>query len=416
MDRIRGIFKKIDAEEQRLLVSREKAARHTASSIIAIVAVGMLISIVLLLLVYYVLHRQIRIRARNELELEESREWFSMTLDSLGDAVVATDNQFKIMYLNPVAEELTGWSVEEARGKAVDLIYHAVHAVNRSKVEVPVISAISQKHIVSPDVLPILIRKDGRELYVDSRGAPIISSQGHVIGSVLIFRDVTEQKQLSDKLTSHNVELEEQIIAKTNELIRYEHRLKLTLDNMLEGAQLLDFNWRYVYVNNMLVEQSGVPKEKLSGSTMQEHFPGLEDTELFRQLKLCMEERVTRQFEYEFTCPGKPRGWFKLVVQPVPEGLFILSVDINQRKKAEQEGREYTRTLEDMLFMTSHKVRQPVSQIMGIAHMLEHPLESQEDLMKVVGYMKGAVSSLDVVTREFVDFLYDQRQKRDAEF
>lgn len=413
MDKLREIFSQIEQEERRLLSEREAQAARSQKITERILLVGLLASIGILLLTYFVLHRQIRIRARREEELQESREWFSKTLHSIGDAVVATDNDFKITFMNPMAEKLTGWGQEDAKGKSVDVIYHAVHAVTREIEEVPVIAAISRKHIVSPDLLPVLISKEGKEIYIDTCGAPIINSQDVVIGSVLIFRDMTDQKAVSDRLKSYNTELEDKILLNVNEKNKYEHRLKIILDNMLEGAQILDPEWRYMYVNNEIAVQSRCRKEELIGSTLLKQFPGVEHTEMFRVLQRCMEDRVARVFEHEFVYPDKSTGWFKLLIQPIPEGLFILSIDINERKKAEQERKDYIKVLEDMLHMTSHKVRQPVSQIMGISNMLDSPLESQEDLKKVTEYMKAAVESLDHFTREFTEFLYNLRQKSD---
>ena len=84
------------------------------------------------------------------------------------------------------------------------------------------------------------------------------------------------------------------------------------LDNLLEGFQIIDFDWHYVYVNETVAKQGKQTKKSLVGHTMMEIYPGIENTELFAVLQDCMENRVTRQMENEFVYPDGTRGWFEL--------------------------------------------------------------------------------------------------------
>lgn len=179
-----------------------------------------------------------------------------------------------------------------------------------------------------------------------------------------------------------------------------------TLDNLIEGFQLIGFDWRYLYVNDAVVRHSKYTKDELLGYTMMEKYPGIEKTPMFDLLKICMEDRTSDFFENEFTYPDNTKGWFELRIQPVPEGLFILSIDISERKKAEEKRVEYIHGLEEMLFMTSHRVRQPITQILGMSNLLEKK-NSQEDLQKITSYMKQSLRSLDVFTKELTLFIND---------
>jgi PAS domain S-box-containing protein len=116
-----------------------------------------------------------------------------------------------------------------------------------------------------------------------------------------------------------------------------ESRFREMLDKMLEGVQIIGFDWKYIYVNEELVRQGGYSWEALKGHTMMEMYPGLEDTEVFKVLKLCMDERIQQYFVTEFTFPDGKKTWFELRIQPIPEGIFILSIDITARKKAEEK-------------------------------------------------------------------------------
>ena len=119
-----------------------------------------------------------------------------------------------------------------------------------------------------------------------------------------------------------------------------------TLDSLLEGFQLIDFNWRYIYINKTVAEQGKSSKKELLGHTMMEKFPGIENTEMFRALQRCMNERISHRIENEFTYPDGTKGWFELRIEPVSEGLFILSVDISEQKKVEEELRKLNESLE----------------------------------------------------------------------
>ncbi len=109
----------------------------------------------------------------------------------------------------------------------------------------------------------------------------------------------------------------------------------LVADDLIEGCQIIDRNWRYAYVNNAVLSQGRRSREELLGRTMMETYPGIENTHMFSMLRRCMEERVVQTLENEFIYPDGSKGWFELRFNPVPEGVFILSLDISERKRAE---------------------------------------------------------------------------------
>lgn len=100
--------------------------------------------------------------------------------------------------------------------------------------------------------------------------------------------------------------------------------------------QIHDFNWRYTYINNALVKYSKYSRDQLLGYTLLERYPGIEKTELFDTLQRCMSQRTSEQLETEFIYPDGTKATFELSIQPTAEGLFILSVDISERKKMQE--------------------------------------------------------------------------------
>jgi PAS domain S-box-containing protein len=115
-----------------------------------------------------------------------------------------------------------------------------------------------------------------------------------------------------------------------------EARLRSTMDSMLEGAQIIGPDWRYRYVNDAAALQGRKSKAELLGRTMAEAYPGIEQTPLFAALRRCLAEQTPQRLENEFTFADGTTGWFELSIQPVTEGLFILSQDITGRKQAER--------------------------------------------------------------------------------
>ncbi len=115
------------------------------------------------------------------------------------------------------------------------------------------------------------------------------------------------------------------------------------LDQLLEGFQVLDRRWRYLYVNDAVVAQARRTRAELLDRSMLELYPGIEQTPLFAVLERCMRERVSAEFVNHFTYPDGQRAWFELRIRPVPEGLVMLSMDITDRKALEERVRQSQR-------------------------------------------------------------------------
>lgn len=128
-----------------------------------------------------------------------------------------------------------------------------------------------------------------------------------------------------------------------------EQLFRSTLENLMEGCQIIDRSWRYLYVNPVAARHSRTTVAELIGFSMHEKFPGLENTEVFSALRDCMENRVARKIETEFSFSDQSTAWFQVAIQPVPDGIFVLSLDITARKKAEESLRASEARFREML-------------------------------------------------------------------
>lgn len=131
---------------------------------------------------------------KNE-ELRVSREQFSVTLNSIGDAVISTDQNSIIEYMNPAAVELTGWLVSDAYGKHLEEIFKIIDENTRLKVDNPVGRVLKGLPLSEPEKNNILVNKQGNEIFIEDSAAPMCAATGEVSGAVIIFKDITQLRQ-----------------------------------------------------------------------------------------------------------------------------------------------------------------------------------------------------------------------------
>ena len=137
--------------------------------------------------------RDITERKQVEKKLADEKERLAVTLRSIGDGVITTDISGKVVLLNKISEELTGWSNEEAVGRPLEEVFHIINEKTREICENPVTKIVSSGQIVGLASYTVLVAKDGREWSIADSGAPILDDESNIVGVVIVFRDVTEQ-------------------------------------------------------------------------------------------------------------------------------------------------------------------------------------------------------------------------------
>jgi diguanylate cyclase (GGDEF)-like protein/PAS domain S-box-containing protein len=147
------------------------------------------------------LKQEIQHRQEIEEALIREKELAQITLKSIGDGVITTDPQGKIDYLNPVAEQLTGWKNEAVRGQSLSQVFTIINETTREPLENPVQRVFSQADIVHLSHHTLLISRDGTEYAIEDSAAPIQDRQGQIRGVVVVFRDVTQSRLLSRQLS-----------------------------------------------------------------------------------------------------------------------------------------------------------------------------------------------------------------------
>ncbi len=178
---------------------------------------------------------------------EISEEKLAITLNSIGDAVIATDADGRVTLVNPLAQRLTGWSLAEAFNRPVEEIFTIINQVTRLPLPVPVRDTLANNSVHGLANHTILIARDGSECDIADSCAPIHTRAGQVVGAVLVFRDVTERARLDKILMDQNAELnsardlaEKANLAKSDFVSSMSHELRTPLSAILGFAQLME--------------------------------------------------------------------------------------------------------------------------------------------------------------------------------
>ncbi|HEX6573101.1 MAG TPA: EAL domain-containing protein, partial [Steroidobacteraceae bacterium] len=140
-------------------------------------------------------------RKRAELQLYEEKEKAQVTLQSIGDAVITTDADGRVEYLNPVAEELTGWESRDAQGRPVGEVFNVVSETTRQPVDSPILRCLREGRVVDMVEPSVLINRRGQEISVQDSAAPIRDRGGRLIGVVMVFHDVSQERRLQRALS-----------------------------------------------------------------------------------------------------------------------------------------------------------------------------------------------------------------------
>jgi PAS domain S-box-containing protein len=254
-------------------------------------------------------------------KLRESEARATRVLESIGDAVIVTDADTRVIRMNPVAESLTGWTAAKAYARPLTEVFHVVDEATRQIVESP---ADKAKRLGTTAALAnhtILIRRDGIETPIDDSVAPVRDHEGNITGTVLVFRDIRQRRV---------AERERDTIAT---------QLKQVLNATTDGVLSLDRDWRVTYLNQRAREILS-PSGELLGKHFWKAFPAAvyEGSPFLEHYHRAMDDRISSEVEAYY--PEPLNAWFAVLVQPSEDGIILFFRDVTQQRREAEALRE----------------------------------------------------------------------------
>ena len=367
MDQIRTLTSEMANEESNLLVVRTQNTNESLARSGRMIATGAVVGISLLAFCFGLLARELTERKRAQEAFAKSEKWFSTTLGSIGDAVITTDMDGAVTFMNPVAESLTGWRLEQARGEPMDLVFEIVNRDTRQPVENPVKKVFRERKVVGLANHTMLISKNGTEFHIEDSAAPIVTGAGEDIGVVLVFRDVTELKHAEE------------------ELQQSQERLRLMVENVVDYAILmLDQEGRVVSWNAGAERIKGYRAEEILGQHFSKFYP-LEDIERGKPQHELEVTTTEGRFEDEGwrVCKDGSTFWANVIITALRDdsgalrGFGKLTRDMTERKlaqeallRAKDEAERANKFKDRFLSTMSHELRTPLNAVLGFSDLL----------------------------------------------
>lgn len=342
--------------------------------------------------------------ARSSAKVRKSERWLSTTLESIGDAVIATDERGCVKYLNPVATKLTGWSSEEARTKRLDEVFQIVSEETGEPVPSPVDRVLREGAVMGLANHTLLVRRDGRRFPIEDSGAPIQDGSGRILGVVLVFKDATAQRRAEAELTAS------------------EERLRLAIEGAELGTWDYDLTTKELTWNAQLYRMMGLePGAPISPELARERVLPEDLAAYERAVERARLERTPYHLEHRITRAddGAQRtlsvlGRFLYNEEGKATRLLAIVTDVTERRQLEQRVRQSQKldALGTLAGGIAHDFNNILSILRGNLLLIEADLPPDHPIAPAISEMSRACTRARDLVRQILTFGRQQEQDR----
>jgi PAS domain S-box-containing protein len=405
-EEIRSIINITEKEENKMILAHKNSNEVNIQNSSRAILLFQIIAGFLLLYSFWIILKNTRLRNKAEAKLKKSLKDLSDYKYALNQSsmVVITDQHGVIKQVNDNLCKISKYPRRELIGQNHSKLNLSCNSGELlSDLEMTMASGRVWKGELKN------IASDGTYYWKDTTIIPFLDSTERPYQFVAVSSDITCRKALEAEIKQINSELQQRVAEKTKEVIEKEEKYRFLLQNMQEGILVIGHDWKYIFANSSIIDKSIYSSDDLMGYTIMEKHPGIETKEIFKTLKHCMEQRQAQVVEYQYAFSEGSKGWLQMSIQPVPEGLLILSTDITDRKKAskeielvnkklEKKAAELERSnneLERFAFVASHDLQEPLRMVTSFLNLLEKRLEGQ----------------LDEPTKKFIFFAIDGAER-----
>ena len=345
MDDIRSRVAGMRAEEERLLAIRERRSDHSINNAHFSSIVATSVGLLLVGVAYMWMKRDLDLRNLRARELFEHREWLRVTLSSIGDALITTDRNGAITFVNPVAIKMMAVKEADILGKPLVGNFNIVNEVTRKQAENPITRVLREGVVVGLANHTCLIASDGTETPIEDSAAPIKNAEGDILGVVMVFHDVTERRRAELELQKSRDELEQRVVERTEELREREEHFRVLVQGVTDYAiSRLDPEGRIIGWNSGAERITGYTTEEILGKSYA-IFLTEEERAAGAFAESLKEARETTRSEREslHVCKNGSRIWTNMVISALHDekkalrGYAAVTRDITLLKQSELE-------------------------------------------------------------------------------
>ena len=381
----------IDAESAEFTAGRERARKRSTLTRVTVLGGAAILALLLLGAAIHVSRLVARLE-ESRLQEQNQKATLKTTLESIGDGVIATDPQGMINFVNPAAEQVTGWSTDEASGRSLSSVFRIISEESRAKVENPAEKVMRDGVVERLANHTLLLTHDGREVPIDDSVAPIRDRDGTITGVVLVFRDVSERRQAE------------------RDLAESENRYRLLFEKNPQPMWVYDQeDLRFLAVNHAATQSYGYTRDEFLAMTLLDIRP---EEDIPKLLEVTAVPTTSLHTEGPWRHRKKDGKVIAVEITEHPlvfdgrSASLVLATDITERKRLEQQFYEAQRmeSVGRLAGGVAHDFNNLLTVINGYSEMLMDDVSADSPLREPVTEIRAAGERAAGLTQQLLAF------------